>query len=372
MTQIGNTTNHIQGKHLTKENRVSIEDWTRFNSKGPHDLVHVLSNRQIAKLLNTSPQTINNELKRGTIRQIRRQKQGDKTYEYEYFEYSAQAGEAVYQRNHQSSGRHSLADQEACQAFIRFADQHLLARYAWSPDQVVMAAHQDAKLSQATIPCTTTLYNWIDQQKLKARNIDLAEKVSRKAKKARSKTNEKVLGRSIEERPIEVDNRQEFGHWEIDSVVGQREAGDLNLLTLTERKTRYEEVILVQGKENCYVNQVLVSLKQELGLKFEKIFKTITADNGSEFSELTQVVPDRENGGIYYAHPYASYERGSNERNNKILRGIYSKGKPIVAQPAKAARETSDWMNNTPRRSLRTQTPRMALEAELQKIFQAG
>ncbi|GKS81324.1 hypothetical protein LPAF129_10100 [Ligilactobacillus pabuli] len=218
----------------------------------------------------------------------------------------------------------------------------MLARYPWSPDQVVMAAHQDTKLSQATIPCTTTLYNWIDQQKLKTINIDLAEKVSRKAKKVQSKTNEKVLGR-----PIEVDDRQEFGHWEIDSVVGQREAGDLNLLTLTERKTRYEEVILVQGKESCYVNQALESFKQELGSKFEKIFKTITADNGSEFSKLTQVVPDRENGGIYYAHPYASYERGSNERNNKIIRRIYPKGKPIVEQPAKTARETSDWMNIT-------------------------
>lgn len=142
----------------------------------------------------------------------------------------------------------------------------MLARYAWSPDQVVMAVHQDSKLSQATIPCTTTLYNWIDQQKLKTRNIGLTEKVSRKAKKVRSKTNEKALGRSIEDRPIEIDDRQEFGHWEIDSVVGQRETDDLNLLTLTERKTRYKEVILVQGKESCYcyVNQALVSLKQEL------------------------------------------------------------------------------------------------------------
>ncbi|WP_405075989.1 IS30 family transposase [Ligilactobacillus acidipiscis] len=372
MTQIENTTNHIRGKHLTKENRVSIEDWTRFNSTGPDDLVHVLSNRQIARLLNTSPQTINNELKRGTVRQISRQKQGDKVYEYQYFVYSAQAGQTVYERKRQNSGRRPLYEQGSCQAFINFADEHLLARYAWSPDQVVMAAHHDAQLSQTTIPCTTTLYNWIDQKRLKTRNIDLAEKISRQPKKVHSKTNEKVLGRSIEKRPIEVDERREFGHWEIDSVVGQREGGDLNLLTLTERKTRYEEVILIQGKESCYVNQTIATLKHELGSKFEDIFKTITADNGSEFSELTKVVPDRENGGIYYAHPYASYERGSNERNNKIIRRIYPKGKPIVAQPAKTARETSDWMNNTPRRSLGTQTPRMALEAELQKIFQAS
>src|SRR5699024_11054993 len=171
--------NHIRGKHLTKENRVSIEDWTRFNSTGPDDLVHVLSNRQIAQLLNTSPQTINNEVKRGTMRQISRQKRGDKVYEYQYFVYSAQAGQTVYERKRQNSGRRPLYEQGSCQAFINFADEHLLARYAWSPDQVVMAAHHDAQLSQTTIPCTTTLYNWIDQKRLKTRNIDLAEKISR-------------------------------------------------------------------------------------------------------------------------------------------------------------------------------------------------
>lgn len=170
------------------------------------------------------------------MRQIQRQKQGDKIYEYEYFEYSAQAGNEVYQSNRQYSGRKSLFDQVSCQAFIKFADQHLLARYAWSPDQVVMVTHQDPTLNQAAISCTTTLYNWINQQRLKIRNIDWAEKISWKAKKAQPKTNEKILGRSIEERPAKVNERQEFGHWEFDSVVGQRENGDLNLLTLTERK----------------------------------------------------------------------------------------------------------------------------------------
>ncbi|WP_333589200.1 hypothetical protein [Ligilactobacillus acidipiscis] len=89
MTQIENTTNHIRGKHLIAQNRMSIEDWTRFNSIGSDDLVHVLSNQQIARLLNISPQIINNELKRGTVRQISHQKQGDKVCEYQYFVYSA-------------------------------------------------------------------------------------------------------------------------------------------------------------------------------------------------------------------------------------------------------------------------------------------
>lgn len=117
------------------------------------------------------------------------------------------------------------------------------------------------------------------------------------------------MGCSIEGRPAQADERQEFGHWKSDSVIGQREIGDLNLLTLTESKTRYEEVILVQGKESQYVNQAFTTLKQELGPKFAEVFKTSTADKEAEFSKFTNVVPDREDGGIYHAHPYVSYER---------------------------------------------------------------
>ena len=61
------------------------------------------------------------------------------------------------------------------------------------------------------------------------------------------------------------------------------------MLTLTKRKTRYEEVILVQGKESQYVNLALTIFKQELGLKVVDVFKTITTEDEVEFSELTNV-----------------------------------------------------------------------------------
>lgn len=372
MTQIENTTKRTRGKHLTIYERNSIAAWTKLNSYGTQDRVHILSNRAIAKMLATSPQTINNEIKRGTVRQIKRQKQNGRVYEYSYEIYSPQAGQAVYDQNRIKCGRRSLMQVPRIKDFISFADQHLLARFPWSPDQVIMAAEHDEKLKQGPIPCTTTLYNWIDQGLMHTKNIDLAEKLARKPRKKARQAKRKNLGRSIEERPSWVEKREEFGHWEIDSVVGQREKGDLNLLTLTERKTRYEEVIVIPGKESCFVNQALETLKSELGTNFSRIFKTITADNGAEFSELTQVIPDSKNSGVYYAHPYASYERASNERNNKIVRKIYPKGHSITAQPIKTARETSEWMNNTPRRSLHTQTPLAAITAELAAEFKTS
>lgn len=372
MTQIENTTDHVRGKHLTKEDRITISNWTKMNATGKDDKVHVLSNREIAQALNVSPQTINNEIKRGTVRQIRRQRQGEKVYEYSYEIYSSTAGQAVHDQNRSRCGRTPIYSLDEARDFLNYADQKMLDRFSWSPAQVVMGAYKDQEISQGPIPCTTTLYNWIDAGRMRTRNIDLAEKLARKPRKEKVKPAVKVLGRSIEQRPEIVDSRQEFGHWEIDSVVGQRQKGDLNLLTFTERKTRFEEVIVVPSKESWCVNEAIRVLQAELGSKFNRIFKTITADNGSEFSGMTEVIPDREDGGVYYAHPYASYERGSNERNNKIIRKIYPKGQRISSQPLRTARETSNWMNNTPRRSLKGQTPTELIQLELQAEFQAS
>lgn len=97
--------------------------------------------------------------------------------------------------------------------------------------------------------CTKTLYNYIDLGLINVKNIDLLFCVSRKTKKKRICENKRVLGRSIEERPEEVENREEFGHWETNLVIGNKSGRDNVPLTLIERKTR-ELFVRLPPEEN--------------------------------------------------------------------------------------------------------------------------
>ena len=113
----------------------------------------------------------------------------------------------------------------------------------WSPDVVVNAAKENERYHESIIPSTSTLHYWIDSGIMQTKNIDLLEKVNRKPRstKGKARRNKKVHGTSIEERPKSVENRKEFGHWEIDTVIGKKKADEPVLLTLVERKTTFEK-----------------------------------------------------------------------------------------------------------------------------------
>ncbi|WP_455709821.1 IS30 family transposase, partial [Marinilactibacillus psychrotolerans] len=174
--------------------------------------------------------------KRGMVRQLKRQKQNGKIYDYYVEVYNAEFGQANYEKNRLACGRRpKWADTDA---FIKWADDKLLNE-KWSPDVVVGFAKTHDLFDSSIIPCTTTLYGWIDKGIMRTKNMDLLEKLSRKPKDTtyRSRKNKRMLGRSIEQRPAEIDNRQTFGHWEIDTVVGNKTKTDSVLLTLVERQT---------------------------------------------------------------------------------------------------------------------------------------
>lgn len=123
------------------------------------------------------------------------------------------------------------------------------------------------------VSSTKTLYNYIHQGLLEIKSIDLPISV-RSRKKPSTK---KHLGKSIEERPKEINNRSRFGDWEIDSVLGGKTVGEPYVLTLVERQTRY--AVTKKLVEEEYVNQAVL----------ECMKKSITADNGSEFSSLSEI-----------------------------------------------------------------------------------
>src|SRR5699024_4682980 len=139
---------------------------------------------------------------------------------------------------------------------------------------------------------------------MRTKNIDLLEKVGQKPRSSKSRTrrNVKVLGTSIEERPKSVDEPV--------------------LLTLVERKTRFEKIFKIASQRADVVDQTLRSFIQSLNGLDGQIFKTITLDKGSEFANLSSL-PDETD--VYFCHPFASFERGTSENQHKIIRRFLPK-----------------------------------------------
>ncbi|CGF90095.1 IS1239 transposase [Streptococcus pneumoniae] len=164
--------------------------------------------------------------------------------------------------------------------------------------------------------------------------------------KKQASTNFKPAGQSIEQRPEAINLRLENGHYEIDTVLLTR-AKNYCLLVLTDRKSRHQIIRLIPNKSAEVVNQAL-----KLILKQHKI-RSITADNGTEFNRLSNVFSEEH---IYYAHPYASWERGTNENHNRLIHRWLPKGTKKMTPKEVAFIEK--WINNYPKKCLDYKSPR--------------
>ena len=167
-------------------------------------------------------------------------------------------------------------------------------------------------------------------------------------------------GESIEQRPEEIDGREEFGHWEGDTVYsgkGKRKTTRA-LLTLTERKTRKEIIIAIPNRKAETVVKALDALERKLGARrFRAIFKSITFDNGTEFAaaeglERSCVNKRMPRTKVYFCHPYSSWERGTNENTNGMIRRRFPKGTNFAAVTNAQIAQAENWINNYPRKIL--------------------
>ena len=165
-------------------------------------------------------------------------------------------------------------------------------------------------------------------------------------KYAKTKENSADLSRSA---PINIDDNLEFVHWEADLVIGQKDKSDEALLTLLERHTRKYMLVKIAGKTASAIMDGFTKVKDCFGDKFSDVFKTITTDNGSEFAELRKL-EEASKTLVYYAHPYASWEKGRNERHNRLVRRFIAKGKLISDYGLEAIARIEEWCNNLPRK----------------------
>ena len=324
-------------KHLTERERYDIEIL----------LQQKLSAYEIAQTLGKHKRTIEREIARGSVRML--------TSTLIYInKYCADTGQRIYLENAASKG-----------AGLKIGRDHKLAQHIenkiikerYSPDAVIGEIRAKG-IRFATSICTKTLYNYIDKDVfLNITNKDLP--VKRGAKKGSYKrtrvAHNNIKGTSIESRPKSVETRKEYGHWEMDLVVGGAHTGKAVLLVLTERKSREQIIRKVPDKLQRSVQRALDKLERMYGTRFNKCFKTITVDNGSEFLNSAQLErsvrnqPDKRFK-LYYAHPYSAWERGSNENANKLIRRFVPKGASITKLKNKDIQRIENWMNNYPRK----------------------
>lgn len=207
--------------------------------------------------------------------------------------------------------------------------------------------------------CVSTLYSYITKGVfLSLTNADLPEKPKRKRPyRTVKKTGKRQNGKSIDKRPEIVDQRTTFGHWEGDTVYSKKD-GSKALLVLTERLTRWEIIARIKDRTANSVIKALDQIERRFGADlFAKAFQTITFDNGGEFSDVERlersaVRKGRRRTTAYFCHPYSSYERGSNECQNKMIRRKFPKGTDFGAVSAAAVKRAEDWINNYPREIL--------------------
>ena len=256
-------------------------------------------------------------------------------------------------------------------AFASFIEKMIKKKY--SP-AAILAYIKENNLKFDTKICRCTLYSYIAKGVfLSISNKNLLRKGKKKKKTSTENKGKRLPDpvHCIENRPVEVSARSSFGHWEIDSVIGTSDKGD-TLLVFTERLTRMELIYRVPDKTAANIVLILDKLQHRLGLNsFRKLFKSITTDNGTEFSNHSRIEFDkngRRRTNLYYCHPYSSWERGSNENQNAFIRRFIPKGVPISKYSYSMIKDIQNFINDYPRQSLFWKSSSFLFNSQLQSL----
>lgn len=339
-------------KQLTFNDRLKIEVLLKAGHKP----------KEIAEILHCHISTIYREIKRGRFEALN----SDLTTEERY---SPDISQDKKNEHLAAKGADIKIGKEQA-----FADriEEIIINEGYSPAAAL--AKVKAEGYSFTV-CVTTLYSYIDKGVfLNLTNKQLPVKRKDKKREYKHTTTQKraAKGESIENRPEEIKSREDFGHWEMDTVVGKRGVSKKSLLVLTERKTRKEIIMLLKEHTAAAVVKALDKLERKMGTeKFRQIFKTITVDNGSEFADYEGMERAKRSSQkrttVYYCHPYSSWERGSNENQNKLVRRHIAKGVNFDDKVQSQIDSITEWINNYPRKIFGFRTSEQLFLEEMEK-----
>ena len=247
---------------------------------------------------------------------------------------------------------------EKAKPFIDMVIKEVKTNKLSSIDETInyLKLHEPDKLEGLETVCTKTMYNYVHQHKIDLKKIDLPRMVRfrKSAAKYKSYIPKRQKGTSIDHRPFDMDDRSEFGHWEGDLVTGPRDGVNGAFFTLIERKTRFYLMIPIKNKKAKSVYMQFNRLHKFYGDAFKNIFKSITFDNGSEFARYADIEKkpgtSSQRTKVYFAHPYRSCERGSNENCNGLIRRFIKKGTDINTIPKSKVIDINNKINRKKRK----------------------
>lgn len=347
MCQQNNTTKSRKGKHLEYSERLSIERWWNRDKR---------TKVEIAGLLDRYEKTIRNEIKRGLVKNL--------TSELvEIWVYSADVAQQRYEYYLKAKGPKLKIDNDY---ELKEYVEKSIKEDKKSPEVI---AEEIKEMNFKTKMCARTIRNNIASGDIyDIKQKDMIYNKKHKEKNKDKKVCEKVPPeKSIDYRPEEANTREVYGHWEGDLVIGKRKKGSV-LLTFTERMTREEIIIKLPSKETKEVAKALDVLEKMYKQEFSKKFKTITFDNGPEFRNWKSLEKSydrrktKPRTQVYYAHPYRSGERGSNENGNRLIRRFIPKGTDITLITEEFIKYVEKWINNYPRAMFKYKSTNQVLE----------
>lgn len=308
--------------HLTRDDRISLGSLLKEG----------LSFRACAVNIGTSPTTISNEVK---INGGRNNYTG-KTAHRNYLKRRKKANQC-----HRILGK----DEKVTEMVISLLGD------GWSPEQVIGRVNLELGIK---ISSPTSIYNYINPRK--ELHYLLPRKCNRyrrtKAAGLRRAVRDSLSKKqSIDARPEAVNDRQEVGHWEGDTIVGKERTA--RILTHVERKSGYLLATLMKTVSASQISEVSIRSFSQIP-KLKK--QTITYDNGTEFASF-EATGNKAKMDIYFAHPYHSWERGTNENTNGLIRRYYPKGTYFSKINIKQFKIVVNKINHRPRKRLGYKTP---------------
>lgn len=275
----------------------------------------------IAQLIERSVSTISREIKRNQTKKGRY----DPSYAQEL------ANDRLRRKNNRSKWTIEMVEN---------INSQLLKH--WSPETIYFRFRKKEK----EMVSTSTIYRWIRQGK-----VGMPKYLRRKGVpyKRSCEVNRMRGGKSIHEREIVVETRQRIGDWEVDTVVGPKGTKPV-ILTLVDRHSRFLLAKWCENRKATVISRAIVSLLKDQSLH------TITADNGKEFSDF-RMVEEQLHTSVYFADPYCSWQRGTNEQTNGLLREFIPKGTDLGIITDRQLQVYVQLLNSRPRKVLGYDTP---------------
>lgn len=284
--------------------------------------------KDIALILDVSPSTISRELERNTGKRGYRPKQAHIKAE----------------RRRQEAGKTIKMTYDV----VKLIETKI--QLDWSPEQVSgwLAKDKHIRISHERI----YQYIWTDKRQGGELYKHLRQSNKKRKKQYGSKDKRgQIRNRiSIEERPDIVEAKTRIGDWEIDTVIGKNHQGAL--VTIVDRVSKFTLIKKVDSKQAKVVTEATIILLKPYLDKTH----TITADNGKEFAGH-EILSEQLETNVYFAHPYASWERGLNENTNGLIRQYFLKGSSFEKISDEDVEAVMNKLNHRPRKTLNYDTP---------------